>query len=409
MTDALITDTVTEPAVVEPSGPPKASSAGGAIGWMKENLFSSVGNTILTIAATLVSLFTLRFFITLVFQEETNWLAVGTNIRLLTTFTYPADEYWRVWLILGILFATAGITLPAFGARPSVTLRKLSTFFASLGALIVVGSLLGAWANVLETRSVFGSIIVGVLIFLPAFAMFRKRNADEIIVPFEAMLIGTALFFLALLWLVPWGRHELVDGEIINLPGTINISTKLPWTIVIAVGVLSYFVAKALRNVIPERPWRALMSVWWVVGPALLVFYIWRGPIFDLGYVLRVDIPMALAFAGIGGGILYYLTNPKHRDRGRLIAAGLLMLALSTFFFALLGFNWVEAIGGPAWAQTLFGLWPMLQKARISLLLLALFAFAAPTFAGEGRARRRYVTIWTVSYTHLTLPTTPYV
>ncbi len=399
MTDSFVTDTITDGSDPIDNGPPKAKSSASVVGWMKTNLFSSVGNSILTVVFAIVSVYVLRFVITLIFQEETNWQAVGTNMRLLTTFNYPGDEYWRVWVTVGALLVMAAVSFAAFNARPSIDVRKLGTTIASTGALIMVGSLLGGWSDVLENRSMFQSIVVGALIFLPGLMLAGIKNSDEITIPFEALLVATGLFFAGLLWLVPWGRHELVDGEIIHLPGTVNISTKLPWTLVIGGAILSYFVARALRSVIPERPWRMFMGLWWIAGPAYMIFYVWRGPVFDWNYVLTTDIPMLLGFALGGGFILYLLTNPTIGEKARLIAGGLLLLALSTFFFALLGFNWVEWLGGPEWAQTLFGLWPMLQKARLSLLLLALFALAAPTFAGEFRARVRFVAGWIVIIT----------
>lgn len=396
MTDSFVLDgsANADGAGPQDAGPPKVKSSGGVVDWMKVNLFSSVGNSILTVLFTLVSLVVLRFIIRLIFQEETNWEAVGTNMRLLTTFNYPADSYWRVWVTVGGLLVMALISMAAFNARPSMNLRKLGTFIASVGALIMVSSLMGGWADVLENRSMFQSIVVGAVIFMPGVALMGISNSDEIDIPFEALLLAVGAFFMALLWLVPWGRHELVDGEIIHLPGTVNVSTKLPWTLVIGGAILAYFIFRALRPVIPERPWRSLMAIWWVAGPAFLIFYIWRGPVFDWDHVISTDIPMFLGFAVIGGAILYLLTSPTIGEKARLIAAGLLVLALSTFFFALFGFNWVEWLGGPDWAQTLFGLWPMLQKARLSLLLLALFALAAPTFAGEVRARVRFVGAW---------------
>ena len=71
--------------------------------------------------------------------------------------------------------------------------------------------------------------------------------------------------------------------------------------------------------------------------------------------------------------ILYLLTKPDLGEIGRIIAAVMLLAAAATF------------------------LTPMLQVIRLTSLLLAAFALAAPSFAGAPAARRRYVGAWIVT------------
>ncbi|GIS34436.1 MAG: hypothetical protein Ct9H90mP5_08850 [Acidimicrobiaceae bacterium] len=59
------------------------------------------------------------------------------------------------------------------------------------------------------------------------------------------------------------------------------------------------------------------------------------------------------------------------------------MVAIALLMFA--AFNWIAAF---------FGLYPMLQKVRISFLLLALAALLAPNFAADNRTRLRFVSFW---------------
>ena len=74
--------------------------------------------------------------------------------------------------------------------------------------------------------------------------------------------------------------------------------------------------------------------------------------------------------------MLWVLTRPRIGELGRIIAAVLLGVAL---------LNWVAAF---------FGWYSMLQKVRISFLLLALAALAAHNFAGERAKRLRLVAAW---------------
>jgi general L-amino acid transport system permease protein len=70
------------------------------------------------------------------------------------------------------------------------------------------------------------------------------------------------------------------------------------------------------------------------------------------------------------------LARPGREELAR--AVGALLLAFAVF-------NWVAAF---------FGWYPMLQKARISFLLVALAVLVAPTFAGERAVRLRLAGVW---------------
>jgi general L-amino acid transport system permease protein len=121
---------------------------------------------------------------------------------------------------------------------------------------------------------------------------------------------------------------------------------------------------------------RTAMIVFWLVGPAFLVFLVLRDPSFDWEYVATVDLPLAAAFAIGGGALLYAITKPGLEEPARFL--GVVLLAFSVF-------NWVAAF---------FGWFGMLQKVRFSFLLLALFVLIAPTFSGDKPARLRFAGIW---------------
>jgi general L-amino acid transport system permease protein len=72
----------------------------------------------------------------------------------------------------------------------------------------------------------------------------------------------------------------------------------------------------------------------------------------------------------VGWLLLAFVSRPKIGEVGRVIGAVLLVVAMISFAF------------------------PMPFVIRFLLLLLALFALAAPTFGGEGAANRRYLFGW---------------
>ncbi|MGA1566142.1 MAG: amino acid ABC transporter permease, partial [Ilumatobacteraceae bacterium] len=188
-----------------------------------------------------------------------------------------------------------------------------------------------------------------------------------------AVAVGVAL---AVIWLVPFGDYGVADGERYGTPGvSVASSTKVPWTIVL-LGVLAFqAVGRALAPSVGAAVRRAIVA-FWVVGPAFIIFLVLRDPAFDWAHVWSTDIPMAAAFALGGAGLLYVLGKPGREDLARAVGAMLVVFAL---------FNWVAAF---------FGWYPMLQKARISFLLIALAVLLVPTFAGERAARIRFAAGW---------------
>jgi general L-amino acid transport system permease protein len=134
--------------------PPKISI--GMIGWMKQNLFSSWFNTILTIVSTLLIYYIATGSIKwAVFEAE--WRVVTDNFRVLMIGRYPMEEIWRIWLGLTASSALLGL---AWGIwRKTVT--SIALFFAgiyfisSLMPFIESSSRMWLWGNILLLLATF--------------------------------------------------------------------------------------------------------------------------------------------------------------------------------------------------------------------------------------------------------------
>lgn len=85
------------------------------ITWAKENLFSSPFNTLLTLAVTpLVAMIVLTFLRFVLVSGR--WEVVERNLTLFMVGTFPRDQLWRLWLAMGVLSVTAGLTTGLIGA-----------------------------------------------------------------------------------------------------------------------------------------------------------------------------------------------------------------------------------------------------------------------------------------------------
>ena len=79
------------------------------LGWLKRNLFGSIGDSILTILAIWITFAMLKPSLSWGFGEA-NWAVIADNLKLFMVGRYPAEELWRVWATLYLLAAVIGFT-----------------------------------------------------------------------------------------------------------------------------------------------------------------------------------------------------------------------------------------------------------------------------------------------------------
>ena len=383
------------------AGAPEETASLSVRQWLQTNLFSSWTNAILTLLGGFATLLMLRGVLNFVFSENREWDAVRTNLRALMTLSYPESQYVRVWVTLGFVVGLTGLSAGIWANWGGVSVKRMSTWLMGAGGLIalcvvvrepsvitdVEGKAIRAIDGSLQRESFFAAMsdrlgwwIAAVLLLAAGGAIWARysdvarRNAQ---IPVTTVVVwGLGLATLSL-WLVPYGHYAFAGGEYIAEPGRrVAFSTQMPWTVMWLLLVSSFFVGRSLR----ETRWHAFAkgasNLLWLLSPMTLFWVVLRDPALDYAHVLSTDLPMGLAFGLLGGAVLWVLTRVDVGEAGRLSAVGLLGFAV---------FNWVAAF---------FGWYPMLQKARISFLLLALAALLAPNFIGEIAKRRQLIIGW---------------
>ena len=81
----------------------------GPIKWLRNNLFSSVGNTLLTVILFPVIFFAIVNATIWVFTEA-NWTAVTQFPLLYAVGQYPRDQIWRVGVSLSFVLFLLGVS-----------------------------------------------------------------------------------------------------------------------------------------------------------------------------------------------------------------------------------------------------------------------------------------------------------
>ena len=315
--------------------------------WVKKNLFSNVPNTVLTIVFGLLALYSIKGLLGFILSSERRWAAVATNMRLLMAQGYPANQFIRVWFTLGCLMVLTGVSLAVWRSNGVLKTKRIGTWIVNLGVGAAVFALLapisansrGAWLIASAVLLVLGSSL--------------RIGTDKSMLPIDIPTIWFSFSFLAVLvlslWTVPYGHYAFTDGKLVAETGrTVAMSTKLPFTVMLLLLVCAFMLTGLVRNLIQISKAKIVLTGLWLLSPFVLNWIVLRDPDFDYGRVLSTDIPLGLLFIVFGFVILYPLTNPSIGEKGRLVAIALLMFA---------AFNWVAAF---------FGLYPMLQKVRIS-------------------------------------------
>ncbi len=112
--------TTTTPETLSTAPEIKRLTAGA---WLKKNLFSDWFNSLLTVVVVTVLGYGIYSLLSWAFTVA-QWAVIPNNIGLFMSGLYPSDQYWRIWILFGIVCALAGLSwgvlarnLPALFSR----------------------------------------------------------------------------------------------------------------------------------------------------------------------------------------------------------------------------------------------------------------------------------------------------
>jgi general L-amino acid transport system permease protein len=163
---------------------PPVTERSSVLRWMRQNLFGSWVDTLLTVLGAFIVYWALSAFIPwAMFTAE--WDVVIVNLRLLMIGQYPLEEAWRIWLALGFLVFLTGNSIGIWAGKSKAVLLLLSPV---LLALLPFASVNRAWMIALAVVGVVGwvigrssasnmlkqIVITGWVISLPLFVMLTR-------------------------------------------------------------------------------------------------------------------------------------------------------------------------------------------------------------------------------------------
>jgi len=291
-----------------PPAPPPVSEA-GIVKWMRENLFSSIPNGILTLLSLYTIYLILAFALPWILQGvwNSNSLSECREIldgatgacfavlaerwnQLLFGFTYPAEHYWRPSLAFVLLFAAAAPVLFFDLPRKLLIFTGLYPFIAYY--LIWGGTI---WAPIFALVGVLGGYVVYARYVKDSFAM---GFGGGVLAAFVIWTIG-GYIIPAIAPEAPFMEavpSREMGGFMLNMIlGVVCVSLSLPIGIVLALG---------RQSDLPIIKWICVIFIEFIRGVPLitllfvanvvLAYFLPPGTSFDL--IIRVII-MITAFA----------------------------------------------------------------------------------------------------------------
>ena len=360
--------------------PPEVQFA-GVSRWLKENLFSSLSSSILTLisVAAVVSVF--RSIIGFFISPEREWTAVTYNLQLYMVQAYPESDFIRVWITVGLLIFLLGLSWGFNSLKEKVLVKEwcdgLLKGISSFLFIVLVAptnvDVEGTSVEVFSSNTRYICIALGVGLLL-AIYLLRKTYPKTAIVKDRISFLYISLV-VASIWIIKvptvtfTANNERVDPDpFLPLANT----TTIPWTIIFGCMIFAYIIGSFLKTKGKNSMSRLILSSW-VLAPLVIVSWIYRKPDFGMSNILTLDIPIAVGFSVLGILAIRMLNNEKIVPYQRYITYGMLVLTIVIFIL------------------------PVLRQLKILFFITWLLISVAPTIANSKESAKNLSIVWSVT------------
>ena len=367
--------------------PPEIQFA-GVNRWLKENLFSSFGSGILTIASIAVIISLFRSIIGFFISPNREWTAVTYNLRLYMVQAYPQSDFNRVWFTVGLVILLLGLTWGYNSVNEKVLIKTtgstLMKLFSSLTLLALIAPSTVVTDKVERTEAVVLeqsqriSFLIFSLAFLAISFVLRQKfaktsiNKDYVTLTYFAIIVASLWFIKVPTVTFDTSGTRIDPDPLLPLAST----TKIPWTILFLTLVLTFLIGKKLKNLVILK---RLIPVSWFLTPLIVVTWIYRKPDFSLTQIASVDLPIIIGFSLLGFLIINYLNTEKLIKFQSYFLYGALVLAVVGFTL------------------------PVLRQVKILLFFLWILVSVSPSIANSKEAKKNLFITWTVAVAILIL------
>ena len=360
--------------------PPEVQFA-GVSRWLKENLFSSLSSSILTVLsiAAVVSVF--RAIIGFFISPEREWTAVTYNLQLYMVQAYPESDFIRVWITVGLLIFLLGLSWGFNSLKEKVIIKEwcdgllkgISSFLFIVLIAPTSVDVEGTTVEVFSNNTRYICLAVGVGLILTVYLLRKTYPKNEIVRDrisflYLSLLVGS-IWIIKVPTVTFTSSNERVDPDpFLPLANT----TTIPWTIIFGFMIFAYLIGSFLKAKGKNSMSRLILSSW-VLAPLVIVSWIYRKPDFGMSNILTLDIPIAAAFSILGILAIRTLSSEKIVPYQRYITYGMLVLSVVMFFL------------------------PVLRQLKILFFITWLLVSVAPTIANSKESAKNLSIVWSVT------------
>jgi general L-amino acid transport system permease protein len=241
---------------------------------------------------------------------------------------------------------------------------------------ILFGFDFGGWEWQFSGKVHFWTILVGLVLLGGGLLLDRamgERGKEES-VSVLGLLWLIAAVIIGSLWIIELPRLSGSEPGAPKVMLPIDDSTTWPWTILLGVAFLTYWIGVALRRVVPDRTGTRVLTLAWLVSFPVLVMAVLRDPGWEEtvapGFNLSDYLIIGAVVLVLGGLLIWAASHPAIGEWSAVITGVLGVVII---------YSWSVS---------------MLMFIRFSLFAVLFFVLGAKTFGGAAQVRRRYLTVW---------------
>ncbi|WP_010651495.1 amino acid ABC transporter permease [Oceanobacillus massiliensis] len=262
-----------------PRKPPRSSLT--VLGWIKQNLFSSWLQTLLTVVSAAVvgyvAINTLQFII------SADWSVITANFKLLMVGQFPAEEVWRIWSVLGL-------TSALLGASWGIWKGSIGHVAVTIGALMLIMLVMPFVEP--STRFILGGNIALLLIMFYLGQKFAKMKLPVLIL--WILLVPITISLLNGFGIIAPVNSNIWGGFLLTmLIAAVSIICSFPLGLLLALG---------RRSKLPAIKWFSIIYIELIRGiPLITVLFVFQlmlplflGNSIEISNVLRAMIGFTL-------------------------------------------------------------------------------------------------------------------
>ena len=334
---------------IRPPEPPPEARQLGFVVWLRKNLFNSVLNSVLTVISAVALFFGAKGGLGFLLADDRLWRVIPPNATNYAVESFPRDSLGRIWFSVGIVAVLAGLSTAFWRPSGMTSWGKIVAALRGIGAAALVLGFL--------TPSTFGPrnliMILGVVLIVATAVALRTlgERAKEETVPTLATLAAMLLLLLSIIWALP-----------------VASSTKVPWTVMVTVGVVAYLAGRLLVRLTSAQVLKTAVVVSWILSLPVIYLTVQRDPVIPWDRVAQW-LPVVALITALGVGAIYLVTR-LDRERAAIVNAVLVIASVGVWFVSM----------------------PMLF--RFLTLGATVVSLAAPTFAASGKGARNFSIGW---------------